>query len=143
MFFDRLSRDYLKSPIAYIAVPERRTSGCGHPAIPYHLHFVAAAPPQHHAALLRETQVVWGQLCGHVNIRPYSSQQGGGFYLAKLAGGAEFDYRLHNLERMTYRGPKDLYQSFMNDAYVPHHFRNRTSGETLALRHRGRRTEAA
>jgi len=29
--------------------------------------------------------------------------------------------------------PYDLYQSFMNDAYVPDHFRNRTSGETLAL----------
>jgi hypothetical protein len=135
--FDRLSHSLNRAPIAYIAVQERRTSGCGLPAIPCHWHFVAAAPPQHRSALTRQAKLVWERLCGHADMRPYDAQRGGGFYLAKLAGGANFEYRAHNLDRMAYQGPRDLYARFQSDSYVPDHAKQLTSGQTLVMRSMG------
>ena len=94
-FFDRL-RKTVNAPIAYIAVPERRTSGCGYPAIPLHWHFVAAVPPRYTLALLREATCLWQRPYGNSHIRQYDSRRSGAHYLAKLAGSAGYSYRLQN-----------------------------------------------
>ena len=58
VYFGRLRRS-IKAPIAFLAVPERKTSGLGHPAIPLHWHFVASVPQQHTTTFLHNARGLW------------------------------------------------------------------------------------
>jgi hypothetical protein len=118
-FFYTLGKS-IRSQVAYIAVPERRTSGCGLPAIPLHWHFVAAAPAHRRAALLYNAREITRRL-GNSKIDYYHSEEPGAFYMAKLAPHQNFDYICHNLDHMSYHGPKDLREAAKRSDYVPHH----------------------
>ena len=135
-YFDRLRRS-IKAPIAYLAVPERRTSGLGHPAIPLHWHFVASVPPQHTMTVLHNARSLWDKHYGNAKIDLYEPERSGAHYLAKQAGQSNFDYVVDNLDRLTYRGPVDLFKHWQTDPYVPDHVRHLTSGQTLSLRPQG------
>jgi hypothetical protein len=132
-YFDRL-RQSIKAPVAWIAVPERRTSGLGFPAIALHWHFVMAAPPRYRHDLQRHARLLWKEYCGDSKIEPYVPQLPGTFYLSKLAAGVDFDFHLGGMERMRYTGPADLFAHAQTDPYVPDHVRHLTSCRTLVLR---------
>jgi hypothetical protein len=132
-FFDRLTKS-LKAPVAWFAVPERRTSGLGFPGIALHWHFVAAAPRQHRRDILRNASSLWRRYNGDACIRRYDSNNDGAFYLTKLASGSDFDYHVGNLDRMSYTGPTDLFAHYQSDPYVPEHARHMTTGQTLVVR---------
>jgi hypothetical protein len=133
VYFDRLRRS-IKAPIAYLAVPERRTSGLGLPPIALHWHFVASVPPQHTTTFLHNARSLWKEHYGNPKIEPYDAGRSGAHYLAKTAGASNFDYVVYNLKRLSYSGPADLYQHFQKDPYVPDHVRHLTYGKTLSLR---------
>jgi hypothetical protein len=131
--FDRLRRS-IRAPIAYLAVPEQRTSGLGHPAIPLHWHFVASVPQQHTTTFLHNARGLWKEHYGNAKVDRYDADRSGAHYLAKSAGGSNFDYVAVNLKRLCYSGPADLFEHFQKDPYVPDHVRHMTSGQTLSLR---------
>lgn len=132
-YIRRLRRS-LKAPVAWFAVHERRTSGCGHPAIALHWHFLAAVPAQHREPLLRAAKLLWETRYGDAMISPYDPEDHGAFYITKLAGGGDFDYICGNLKRLQYGGPADMFSHFQTDPYVPDHVRHRVTGQTLAIR---------
>jgi hypothetical protein len=132
-YFDRL-KNSIKAPVAYLAVAERRTSGLGFPAIPLHWHFVMSVPPQHTAETMRNAQILWKKHYGEVKIEPYDRERYGAYYLAKSAGEPNFEYRVHNLDKLSYMGPSDLFKNSQTDPYVPGHARHMTHGETLSIR---------
>jgi hypothetical protein len=132
----RYFRDLGKSisaPVAYIAVPERRTPGCGHHPIPLHWHFLAAGPSHLTAALLRNAQQLWTGGSGNASISLYDRSRPGAHYIAKLAGGHDFNFHLDNLDRLPYQGPRDL-QAAIDNSYVPAHAKGLIRSDTLALR---------
>jgi hypothetical protein len=130
-------RKSVKAPVACIAVPERRSSGLGLPAIPLHWHFVASVPTQHTTAALRNARFLWERHYGQAKIARYDPERSGARYLAKLAGDSRFEYFDQNLDRLTYRGPTDFFEHFQKDPYVPDHVRHKMSGQTLSLRASG------
>lgn len=130
---DRLRRS-IKAPVAYVAVAERRTSGLRHPAIPLHWHFVMSVPPQHTINALHNARCLWKGHYGDTKIDPYDPKRSGAHYLAKLAGGSNFEYFSKNLERLPYSGPADIYAYLQIDPYVPNHAKHMMRGETLVLR---------
>jgi hypothetical protein len=133
VYFDRLGRS-INAPVAYLAVPERRTSGLGHPAIPLHWHFVASVPQQHTTTFLHNAHSLWTEHYGNAKIDRYDADRSGAHYLAKSAGAANFDYVAVNLKRLCYSGPADLFEHFQKDPYVPDHVKHMTSGQTFSLR---------
>ena len=133
----RYFRDLGKSigaRVAYVAVPERRTSGCGHHPIPLHWHFLAAGPCHHTAALLRNGQQLWTDGSGNAAIGLYDRSRPGAHYIAKLAGGQDFNFHLGNLDRLPYLGPHDLFKAAIDNSYVPGHVKGLIRCNTLALR---------
>jgi hypothetical protein len=132
-YFDRL-RKSLKTTIAWLAVPENRTSGCGLPESTPHWHFVMAAPPQHRKELLVKARSIWEGHHGNSKIVRYKDRLPGTFYLAKTAYGADFDYCFDHLDRLTYIGPTDLFAYAQTDPYVPEHVKHLSSGRTLVMR---------
>lgn len=133
IFLDRLSRRLGKSRVSCIAVREHRFSGCGYSPIANHWHFLLASS-QHPLELLQAARAVWGERYGDHKMAAYNPAQSGAHYLAKLAGGSRFEFRLQHLDRLAYRGPSDLFAAFQTDPYVPDHVRQRTLGRTLVLR---------
>lgn len=132
-YFDRLRRS-IKAPVAYLAVAERRTSGLGSPGIPLHWHFVMSVPLQYTTTTLHNARFLWDKHYGDSKIDPYDPERSGAYYLAKLAGGSNFEYHVKNLERLAYSGPADIYEYLQTDPYVPDHAKNIACGETLVLR---------
>jgi hypothetical protein len=125
----------LKARVAYLAVPERRTSGCGLPAIPLHWHFVAAAPSQHQERLPRLAKEIWEyQRVGFAHVEPYIPELSRAHYLAKTVNNPDFDYVFSNLDRLCYTGKKDLYGLQQVQQYVPEHVRPLSHAQTLAIR---------
>jgi hypothetical protein len=131
-YFERLRRS-IKSPVAYLAVPEWRTSGLGLPAIALHWHFVMSVPPQHTTTALHNSRGLWNEHYGHPKIDSYDPERSGAHYLAKLAGGSNFEYVTGNLERLPYLGPTDIYEYVQTDPYVPEHAKHLTHGQTLVV----------
>lgn len=136
-FIKGLSR-YIKRPVAYLAVLERRWSGLGRPEILPHWHFVAAAPPPHTTTLLPNARDIWRAHYGDAKIERYDKDEWAAHYNAKLAGTNDFHYLFDNLHRLTYTGPADLFEHFRSDPYVPSHAKAMTHGETLVVRPYGR-----
>ena len=68
--------------VAYIAVPEWRTSGCGMPPIPLHWHVVAAGPPQKSGDLLNAISQHWSAN-GKSQVRRFQPAQPGAYYWRK------------------------------------------------------------
>jgi hypothetical protein len=132
-YLDRL-RKSIKSPIAWLAVPERTTSGLGQPAGAWHWHFVMAAPNQHRRSLERNAKILWNEHHGNAKIERYDPQLNGSFYISKLAGGLDFDFYFNNLDRLMYSGPTDLFAHYQTDLYVPQHVKHLTTGRTLVVR---------
>lgn len=75
----------VRARIAYVAVPERRTSGLGLAPIPLHFHFVIACPSQHVRIVLANARGLWSPSIGDIKIGPYDPSRAEGHYLAKLA----------------------------------------------------------
>lgn len=132
-FMSRLRQSLKSTAIAYIGVLERRTSGLGMPAIPAHWHFLLAAAPQHRAALLQNARTIWQERFGFADVREYDKEKFGAYYVAKLAGGANFDFLMGGLDRFDRAGSDDYYERFQSDTYVPGHVKHMTHGETLRL----------
>lgn len=132
-FARRLSKK-LKTRVAWLAVAERRTSGCGHPAIPLHWHLLMAVPPQHRDSLVTIASLIWQRHYGDALMTPYDPSRAGCFYLAKLARGTEFEFFDDNLDRIRYTGPMDMFADSQTNPNVPGHVRHLTTGQTLSLR---------
>lgn len=124
------------TPVASIVVYENRFSGCGMPAIPLHAHWVLAAPPQYEESLYLNTNRLWSRLCGITKTEIYDPTRGGAHYIAKLAGGRQFEWDAQHLDRLDYFGPQDMFEHFQSDPYAPDHARPMTSGETLSIRYK-------
>jgi len=134
-FFDKLGRALGNTPVAYVAALERRTSGLGMPPIAAHWHFMYAVPEWKRGMSAEVAKELWRSRNGRLNIRRYSSAQFGAFYTSKLAAhGCEPELRFDNLDRLTYRGPHDLFEAAKASAYVPDHVKHLTYGQTLVLR---------
>jgi hypothetical protein len=132
-YFRDLGRS-INAPVAYIAVPERRTSGCGYHPIPLHWHFLAAGPSHRTTTLLLNAQQLWTDGSGNAAIGLYDRSRPGAHYLAKLAGCRDFNFYLGNLDRLRYQGPKDLFKAAINNDYVPAHSKGLIRSNTLVLR---------
>jgi hypothetical protein len=132
-YFRELGKS-IGAPVAYLAVPERRTSGCGYHPIPLHWHFLAAGPCHLTAALLRNAKQLWTDGLGNAAVSPYDRSRPGAHYIAKLAGGHDFNFHLDNLDRLPYQGPRDLFQAAIDNSYVPAHAKGLIRSDTLALR---------
>ena len=135
-FTTRLRQSLSSTPISYIGVIERRTSGLGMPAVPAHWHFVLAAAPQHRDALLQNARTIWQERFGIADVREYDKEKFCTYYMAKLAGGANFDFVIEGLDRFDRAGSDDYYERFQSDTYVPEHVKRMTYGETLRIRSR-------
>jgi hypothetical protein len=129
-FFDRLGRS-IDSRVAYIAVCEHRTSGCGLPPIPTHWHLLASGPERRKRLLLSNARELW-RTNGGSSLHEYDPCQEAAFYVAKLAGHQNFHLLERNLERLPYNGPKDFYEAFRASEYVPRHAN--LHGKTLVVR---------
>lgn len=130
-YFERLGKS-IRSQVAYVAVPERRTSGCGMPAIPLHWHFLAAGPERHRSQLLKNARVLAWKL-GQSKIDLYDPALHGAPYIAKLASQQNFDWVMKNLDHMLYTGSEDLYEAAQSSEYFPPHALNSVQ-PTLVLR---------
>lgn len=111
----------IKARVPYVAVPERRTSGCGLAPIPLHFHFLAACPSQWTTTFLSNAQNLWAGGSGNASIDLYDPLRSGAHYIAKLAGHQNFDYIFDHWDRLTYRGPEDLGAASLVNPYVPTH----------------------
>jgi hypothetical protein len=132
--FHRRLRASINSRIATIAVPERRFSGCGSPAIALHWHFVMSGPQHRSETLLKNAQSIWRAAFGDAKIEPYDATMPGAHYLAKGARQSDFDYLLLDIARLPYRGPDDLMNHSLTAPYVPEHVRTQRTRETRRLR---------
>ncbi len=132
--FIRILQAKLKCRLAYVAVPEKTTSGLGRPAGPWHWHFVVCGPDHRKTELLELTPRLWQELNGDAHVVPYDHQFHGGRYLAKTACQVDFDYVFGNLAYLPMPVNLDLFEQQMRDTYVPEHVRHRLTGETLTLR---------
>ncbi len=124
----------VKAWIPYVAAIERRTSGCGYPSIPLHLHFLAACPQQSTTAFLECARSLWSSTSGNSKINLYDPFGSAAHYIAKLAAHPNFEYMIGNLDRMNYKGPTDLVKAAEDNPYVPGHVKGRSHGKTLVLR---------
>ena len=116
------------------AVLEGKTSGLGSSPTRRHWHFVVAAPEQHKAALLRTVPLLWEELFGNCKTQAYDPRLPGAAYIAKTADSTDFDWEMHNLERIYTADTRDLFAQQQTDPYVPVHARDLARGETLAMR---------
>jgi len=132
--FHRRLRSSINSRIAMIAVPEKRYSGCGAPAIPLHWHFFMSGPQHLSHTLLKNAQTIWTAKYGDAKIEPYDATMSGAYYLAKGARENDFDYLLLDLCRLPYQGPTDLMNHSLTAPYVPAHVRSQRTRETRRLR---------
>lgn len=71
---------------------------------------------------------------GNAAVSPYDRSRPGAHYIAKLAGGHDFNFHLDNLDRLPYQGPRDLFQAAIDNSYVPAHAKGLIRSDTLALR---------
>jgi hypothetical protein len=92
-------------PVAYLAVPERRTSGCGFHPIPLHWHFLAACPSHRTTDFLRNARQLWTSGSGNASVSRYDPSRSGAYYVAKLAADQDFDFSSDHLDRLSYHGP--------------------------------------
>ena len=133
-YLDRLERA-LGSAVGCVFVLERRkTSGLGTSPSALHWHFVLAAPEQYRAALEVLVPELWTRFYGNCKSEPFCPELPGMFYIAKTANEANFDWDLHNLNRMGLQKERDLYAEQQTDSFVPDHVRNRVRAETLTMR---------
>lgn len=134
VFWKRLEKKLSWSPVAMLAVRERRTSGCGHPAIPADWHILMTVPPDKRELLLPAAVQIWNQIAGDCHAVPYDRREAGAFYMAKLAKGSNFDWVMTRETHLIYGGPADIPEACQTDDYVPEHMKDQTHGETLVLR---------
>jgi hypothetical protein len=127
----------LKARIPYIAVPEYRHSGCGLPAIPLHVHFLAACPPQWEETFHVIAGDLWETMAGNSQVVPYDPTRGAAHYIAKLTSSADFEWLDDNLGYLPYTGPSDLIAAAQNNPYVPEHAKGFARLNTLVVRKRG------
>jgi len=120
--------------IPYVAVPESRPSGLGHHQIRPHWHFLMAGPEHRAAELTRSAIALWDRCYGDVKIERYDPTRKGAHYIAKLTSQAGFDYIFENLDRLDYRGPKDLVATAKQNPYLPQHVKATTHYDSLVLR---------
>jgi hypothetical protein len=69
-----------------------------------------SVPPQLTMDGLHNARGLRNEHYGHAKIDPYDPEQSGAHYLAKLAGGSNFEYVTGNLNRLPYLGPTDIYE---------------------------------
>jgi hypothetical protein len=93
-----------------------------------------SSPSHLTAALLCNAQQLWTGGTGNAAISVYDQSRSGAHYIAKLAGGQDFNFHMDNLDRLPYQGPKDLFKAASNNSYVPGHARGLIRCNTLALR---------
>ncbi len=133
-YLDRLERA-LGSAVACVFVLERRkTSSLGMSPSALHWHFAVAAPTQYRATLDVLVPELWTRLFGNCKSEPYCPELPGMFYIAKTASEANFDWDLHNFERIYIQKDRDLFAEQQTDSFVPDHVRHRVYAETLTMR---------
>jgi hypothetical protein len=143
-FLRRVESSLNGLPVACIAVPEFRWSGLGMPAIPLHFHLVMATVPRYAADLVSNAQRIWSANYGNAKIELYDSARAGARYIAKLAGGSDFEFDTYKLGYLPYGGDQDLFAAAQRDPSVPEHAKGMIRVKTLhcpksRARHPGRR----
>jgi hypothetical protein len=119
------------APVAYIALPERRTSGCGYHPIPLHWHFLAARPSHFTAALLRNAQQLWTGGFGNAAISLYDVQVLINRQTRRRSG---LQFPLGQSGSTPLPGPQGPVQGRINNSYIPAHAKGLIRSDTLALR---------
>jgi hypothetical protein len=133
--FINMAERKLKSPLGFVAVPDRTTSGLGKSG-PWHWHFLLCGPPHLEAELLMLAKKLWEWLNGNAHVLPYDRDLNGAHYLAKKAGEEHFDYWIKIPDCMKRTAFPDFFLQQQSDPYVPNHVRDKLFGETLVLRPR-------
>ena len=132
--FIRLLERKLKCRLAYVAVPERTTSGLGKPAGPWHWHFVLCGPAHKAVRLLEQASLLWTKFYGNAHVLAFDPTRNGSRYLAKTAAQIGFDYYAENLTLFGKAMRLDLFEDQQLAPYVPDHVRHKVNGQSLAMR---------